>query len=79
MAQPARLVLALTFMVGLLARPTPSHAQAITGTLLGNVTDSSGAPVPGVTVTATESETNVGRTVVSNEAGRYIFSSLLNG
>jgi hypothetical protein len=79
MAQPTRLVLALTFIVGLLALPTPSHAQAITGTLLGNVTDSSGAPVPGVTVTATESETNVGRTVVSNEAGRYIFSSLLNG
>ena len=63
-------------LVGMLAIPSTVSAQAVTGTLLGNVTDSSGAAVPGVTVTATETETNVSRTAVSNEAGRYIFSSL---
>jgi len=79
MAQPTRLIFALTLIVGLLAFPHSSYAQAVTGTLLGNITDSSGGAVPGVTVTATETDTNVGRTAVTNEAGRYIFSSLVNG
>jgi hypothetical protein len=59
----------------------PSHAsaQAVTGTLLGNVTDTSGAAVPGATVTARETQTNVSRTAVTNETGYYIFSSLQNG
>jgi Carboxypeptidase regulatory-like domain len=63
----------------LLSVPGIVHGQAVTGTLLGNVTDSSGAAVPGATVTATEVQTNTGRTVVSNETGHYIFSSLRNG
>ncbi len=79
MSQPTRLVLALTFIVGVFAIPIPTYAQAVTGTLLGNVTDSSGGTVPGVTVTATEIGTNVTRTAVSNEAGRYIFPSIVNG
>src|SRR5918995_5083640 len=63
----------------LLALPTRAAAQAVTGTLLGNVTDASGAAVPGATVTATEVETNVSRSAVTNESGYYIFTSLLNG
>jgi hypothetical protein len=63
----------------LLAVPATVAAQAVTGTLLGNVTDSSGGAVPGVTVTALEVETNVSRTAVTNETGYYIFSSLQNG
>ena len=59
--------------------PSIVSAQAVTGTLLGNVTDSSGAAVPGATVTATETQTNSSRTAISNEAGNYIFSSLRNG
>ena len=59
--------------------PSTASAQAVTGTLLGNVTDSSGAAVPGATVTATEMQTNISRSTVSNEAGYYIFSSLQNG
>ena len=35
--------------------------------------------MPGVTVIATETQTNSSRTAVSNEAGNYIFSSLRNG
>ena len=49
------------------------------GTLVGNVTDSSGAAMPGVTVTITDVNTNVGRTAVTNESGNYTFSSLLSG
>src|ERR671936_775898 len=59
--------------------PSSASAQAVTGTLLGNVTDTSGAAVPGATVTARETQTNVSRTAVTNETGYYIFSSLQNG
>ena len=59
--------------------PAGAAAQAVTGTLLGNLTDSSGAAVPGATVTATEVQTNISRTTVTNENGYYIFSSLQNG
>ena len=59
--------------------PAPAGAQAVTGTLLGNVTDSSGAGVPGATVTVLDVATNTTRTAVTNESGYYIFSSLQNG
>jgi hypothetical protein len=59
--------------------PSIASAQAVTGTLLGNITDSSGAAMPGATVTATDVDKNISRSVVTNEAGYYIFSSLLNG
>ena len=76
----ARATFAVAAMfVSLLAIPSTASAQAVTGTLLGNVTDASGAAVPGATVTAIETQTNISRTAVSNEAGNYIFSSLKNG
>src|SRR5262245_41224028 len=71
MSQSKRVLLALTFGVGLIVAPAPASAQAVTGTLLGNVTDTSGAAVPGVTVTALEVATGISRTAVSNEAGSY--------
>ena len=74
------IVVGVLALVGtLVALPSRAAAQAVTGTLLGNVTDASGAAVPGATVTATEVETNVSRTAVSNETGNYIFSSLRSG
>jgi hypothetical protein len=74
-----RLALACAVAIGLCAAPSTAAAQAVSGTLLGNITDSSGGGVPGATVTATEMDTNVSRTAVTNEAGYYIFASLLNG
>lgn len=62
-----------------LIMPSAARAQAVTGTLLGNVTDSSGAAVPGAAVVATETRTNISRTTTTNESGYYIFSSLQNG
>jgi hypothetical protein len=79
MSLATRLVTALAFAAALCAIPTSASAQAVTGTLLGNITDSSGGAVPGVTVTATEVQTSISRTTVSNEAGHYTFSSLPNG
>jgi hypothetical protein len=54
-------------------------AQAVRGTLLGNVNDTQGAPVPGVSVTATETQTNVARTAVTNQSGHYVFANLKDG
>jgi hypothetical protein len=45
-------VAVLTAAVALALAGT-AMAQAVRGTLLGNVNDSQGAPIPGVTVTAT--------------------------
>src|SRR3954463_4716917 len=79
MSLATRLVTALAFAACLWAIPSSASAQAVTGTLLGNITDSSGGSVPGVTVTATEVQTSVARSTVSNEAGHYTFASLPNG
>jgi len=76
-SRTAFLVVALASLI--VNIPSTAGAQAVTGTLLGNISDSSGAAVPGATVTATEVETNTSRSVVSNETGNYIFSSLRNG
>jgi hypothetical protein len=75
----ALMLVALIGSAALMLIPSTASAQAVTGTLLGNVTDSSGAAVPGATVTATNVEKNTSRSVVSNEAGYYILTSLPNG
>ena len=54
-------------------------AQAVRGTLLGTIQDAQGAPVPGVTVTATETQTNAARTAVTNESGNYVFPNVKDG
>ena len=53
-------------------------AQAVRGTLLGAVQDAQGAPVPGVTVTATETQTNVSRSVVTNQSNAFNHANFLN-
>ncbi|HEY2434749.1 MAG TPA: TonB-dependent receptor [Vicinamibacterales bacterium] len=79
MSVVTRFATVLALAAGLCVVPNSVSAQAVTGTLLGNITDSSGGAVPGVTVTATEVQTNVARTVVTNESGVFLFSSLTNG
>ena len=74
---PARIVL-FTLAVAL-ALSGLASAQAVRGTLLGNVNDTQGAAVPGVTVTATETQTNMVRTAVTNQSGHYVFANLKNG
>jgi hypothetical protein len=59
--------------------PATVCAQTGAATLTGIVSDQSGAPVPGTTVTATKQDTNVAYTTVSNEAGNYTLTSLSLG
>lgn len=56
-----------------------ASAQALYGTLVGNVTDASGAVVPGATVKATRTETNDIRTALTNESGVYTLSTVPAG
>ena len=59
-----------------LALVTPAAAQVLKGQILGAITDQSGAVVPGVKLTITETRTNFQRTVDTNEAGNYFFVNL---
>ncbi len=54
-------------------------AQQLYGSLVGNVTDSTGAALPGATVTATQLETNLTREVVTNATGAYSIANIPSG
>jgi len=69
----ARVKLALPALVVLVFPAAPLHGQALYGTILGTITDSSHAVVGGVRVTATETETNFHRSENSNESGFFVF------
>jgi hypothetical protein len=59
---------------------TPSSfGQGITGSIAGTVTDSSGAGVPGATVTVREVETNAARVVTTSDIGSYTVTQLAPG
>ncbi|HKE57080.1 MAG TPA: carboxypeptidase-like regulatory domain-containing protein, partial [Pyrinomonadaceae bacterium] len=53
--------------------------QAVNGSLLGTITDSNGAVLPGAKVTITEVNTNLSRSAVTNESGNYVFGNLDRG
>jgi hypothetical protein len=46
-------------------------AQSTTSTILGTINDASGAAVPGVTITVTNTATDIAQTTLSDERGRY--------
>ncbi|MPZ20797.1 MAG: TonB-dependent receptor [Luteitalea sp.] len=73
------LIVAAFAVLGILLAPADAAAQAAVGALVGNVSDGSGAAVPGATITATEVRTNISRTAVSNAAGNYAFTNLASG
>jgi len=57
----------------------PMFAQTGNASLGGNVSDNTKALIPGVTVKATEINTGVVTTTISNDTGRYTFPSLQPG
>src|SRR5678810_36803 len=74
MRVPARLAVGLI----LLLMSTSAWAQA-TAELNGRVTDESGGVLPGVTVTATQTDTGFTRSVVTEPNGLYVVSNLPTG
>src|SRR2546430_7153907 len=69
---------ALSFSVGftILLIGVSAFSQGNTGRILGNITDTSGALIPGASVTITNVERGTSQTLVTNEAGAYNAPSL---
>src|SRR5437870_1835411 len=67
-------VVAVVFMMCV-----PGFAQGNTGRILGNISDPSGALIPGATVTITDVDRGTSRTVMTDEAGAYNAPSLPPG
>ena len=67
------LLLVLALVLGLSAA---AQAQTGAASITGLVTDQSGAPAPGVTVTAINQATNVAYGATSNAAGNYTITSV---
>src|SRR5579864_8130237 len=57
----------------------PARGQAVNATLLGTVTDTSGAVMAGAKVTATEMKTGISRSATTNDSGNYEFADLPPG
>lgn len=73
------MMLSILACMALLGARTSIHAQTVTGTILGNVLDTSGAVVPNAEITVANQDTGVSRTVVSTADGIYNVPSLLPG
>ncbi len=54
-------------------------AQSSNATVGGTISDATGALIPGVSITATNTATGIVTMVISNEAGAYQFASLQTG
>src|SRR6266403_2086182 len=58
---------------------TITFAQTTNATLGGTVSDATRALIPGVTITATNTQTGIVTMVLTNETGAYQFASLQTG
>ncbi len=67
---------ALLLLASLVVAPLPANAQGATAQMSGTVRDASGGVLPGVDVTATQTDTNVTRSVVTDEGGNYHLPNL---
>jgi len=74
-----RLSAALLFGILLVVFSGRVAGQAVNATLLGAVTDSSGAAVSGAKVMITETNTGISHTSQTNESGNYVFPDLPPG
>ncbi|HVR72087.1 MAG TPA: carboxypeptidase-like regulatory domain-containing protein, partial [Vicinamibacteria bacterium] len=72
LAGPLLVALAVVFCL----MPRHASAQAVSGTLLGQVVDSTGAAVPGARVTVTSPATGFTRTLTSDGSGEYTAPSI---
>ncbi len=74
-------VLALVALAAVAAwlAPARSGAQALYGSIVGNIVDAQGAAVPGVSLTATNTGTGLKLDTVSGKDGAYTFRNLLPG
>src|SRR5215510_14713378 len=70
------LAICIAMAVGMAA---PVFGQAVSGTILGTVTDVTGAVRPNAKVTVVNEGTGLSRTMTANGSGAYVFPSLPTG
>ena len=68
-------VLLLAFALSVSA----AFSQAVTATIVGSVTDASGAVIANAKITLTETNTGVDRANMSNSSGNFTYPNLPNG
>src|SRR5260370_37248695 len=56
-----------------------AYGQAVTGTIFGNVSDSSGGTMPGAAVRAINTDTSESHSTVTDAQGAYLFPALPAG
>src|SRR5437868_8098995 len=71
LAKVWRLSLAMLLGIIVSAASRPVRGQAVNATLLGTVTDSSGAAVAGAKITITEVKTGIGHSATTHDSGKY--------
>src|SRR2546425_645125 len=70
----------LVFLASTLAMRVPALAQGeTTSAIVGSVTDPTGAAIPGATVTVTNIENGLKRSVKTDDSGRFSFPQLKPG
>ena len=70
---------AFTVLMATILTVAPARAQLSTAEINGRVSDSSGAVLPGATVTMTQTATGLTRSVVTDASGAYLVSNLPTG
>jgi hypothetical protein len=68
-------LLVLSGLAGVILAPPPVYAQSFGG-IVGSVTDSGGAVIPGATLTAADKNTGFARTATSATDGVYSLARL---
>lgn len=76
---PKSLFAALLLFIGIMGTCPICQAQGVYGSVQGIITDSSGAVIPGVEVTAREVSTGFVQTTITNGNGIYVISSMRPG
>ena len=76
---PPFLFSALILILCLSALCSPACAQNAQGTILGHVTDPTGAVIGGATVTLTHSATSITKTARTSSVGDYVFVNVIPG
>jgi hypothetical protein len=61
----------------ILATSPGSHAQVVYGSIVGTVSDPSGAVIPGATVAVTDVSKGITQSVISNDSGNYTVTRLV--
>jgi len=74
-----RNILLIGYCLGVIAPTLLLRAQTSTGNIVGTVTDTTGAVLPGAAVTLTNAGTSERRATTSDAAGNYQFVNLIPG